>query len=205
MMKIFVRFLLATCMIVLLLGILPIHGESEVYGSVLRLHVLANSDREEDQALKLKVRDAVLEAATPLMVDCTTREEAAEVVEANLDLLTEVAQQTVVAAGREDPVKITLSHEVYPTRVYEDFCFPSGAYLSLRVMIGKAEGQNWWCVLFPPMCLGAATGQSPEEACLSVGLTGEQYRVITETDRPTYQARVRILEVLEEATRRSAE
>ena len=204
MMKNLVRILLAICMIVLLLGILPIHGESEVYGSVLRLHVLANSDSEEDQALKLKVRDAVLEAATPLLVDCTTREEASAVVEANLDMLTVVAQQTIAAAGREDPVEITLSREVYPTRAYEGFCFPSGAYLSLRVMIGKAEGQNWWCVLFPPMCLGAATGQSPEDACISVGLTGEQYRVITETDHPTYQARFRILEVLEEATRRSS-
>jgi len=200
-MKNTLRVLLTVCVIVLLLGVLPIHGESQVYGSVLRLHVLANSDSEEDQALKLKVRDGVLEAAAPMLEGCATREEAAVVVRENLSVLESAAQAVIAKEGRADEVRLTLSEEVYPTRDYERFCFPSGEYLSLRVMIGDAEGKNWWCVLFPPMCLGAATGQSAEDACISVGLTGEQYRVITETHEPTYQARFRILEVFEKVTR----
>lgn len=194
--------ILTLCVLVLLIGILPIHGESEIYQSVLRLHVLANSDSEEDQALKLLVRDAVLEAATPLLEGCASREDAIAVVNANLPQLEDAARAVITEAGREDAVRVTLSEEVYPTREYEGFCFPSGAYASLRVMIGDAAGQNWWCVLFPPMCLGAATETHAEEACVAVGLTGEQYRVITETDHPTYTARFRILEVFEEAMRR---
>lgn len=196
------RVLLTVCILFLLLGILPIHGEEQIYQSVLRLHVLANSDSAEDQALKLQVRDAVLEAATPLLEGCTDRADAITRVGDNLARLEDAARRVIVEAGREDPVRVTLSEEVYPTKAYEGFCFPSGEYASLRVMIGDAEGQNWWCVLFPPLCVGAATEGRSEEACVAVGLTGEQYRVITETDRPTYVARFRILEVFEEAARK---
>ncbi len=189
------------CMITLILTILPVHGESEIYSSVLRLHVLANSDSEEDQALKLKVRDAILRVSAPLFSDCSSREEAIERVNENLSLLQQAAEQAIAAEGRGDPVRLELSEEVYPTRDYEAFCFPSGAYVSLRVLIGDAAGQNWWCVLFPPLCLAAATETNNEDAYISVGLTGEQYQIITETDSPTYTVRFRILEAFEEALR----
>lgn len=194
--------MLTLCLIVLLVGILPVHGESEIYNRVLRLHVIANSDSEEDQALKLKVRDAVLEASTPLLAECETREEAMTTIRENLPLLEDAARKTIAAEGRADTVSAVLGEEVYPTKDYESFCFPAGSYVSLQIKIGDAEGQNWWCVLFPPMCLGAASKESAEEACISVGLTGEQYRIITETERPTYSVRFRILEVIEEASRR---
>lgn len=193
---------LTLCILVLLIGVLPIHGESEIYSDVVRLHVLANSDSEEDQALKLQVRDAILEVSAPLFSHCRTQEEAIETINANRAVLERAAKDAIAAAGRNDAVRVELGKEVYPTRNYESFCFPSGSYVSLRVLIGEAEGQNWWCVLFPPMCLGAATEQSAEEACIAVGLTGDQYRVITETDRPTYTVRFRMLEVFEEALRR---
>ena len=191
------------CVIFIFIGLLPIHGESDVYQNVLRLHVLANSDSEEDQALKLKVRDAILNAAGPLLADCASREEAIETVRSNLSVLETAAREAIAAEGRNDPVHLELGEEIYPTRTYEACSFPSGAYQSLRVMIGEAEGQNWWCVLFPPMCLSAASAQAkaPEDAFISVGLTGDQYRIITETDNPTYTVRFRILEVLEEAMR----
>ena len=196
--------ILTLCVIFLFIGLLPVHGESDVYQNVLRLHVLANSDSEEDQALKLKVRDAILSAAQPLLADCSSREDAIERVKTNLDVFEQAARDAIVAEGRSDPVRIELGEEVYPTRTYESCSFPSGAYQSLRVMIGEAEGQNWWCVLFPPMCLSAAASSAsntPEDAFISVGLTGDQYRIITETDNPTYTVRFRILEVLEEAMR----
>ena len=189
-------------LLILLVGVLPVHGESEIYGSVLRLHVLANSDSDEDQALKLKVRDAVLAASEPILRDCASREDAIVAVQEHLPLLEAAARDCIAAEGREDSVTLTLSEEVYPTKSYEAFCFPSGSYLSLRVLIGNAEGANWWCVLFPPMCLGAASKSAAENAFISVGLTGDQYRVITETQEPVYSVRFRMLEVFEEALRK---
>lgn len=200
--KIVLTVSLTLCILVLLLGILPIHGESEIYNSVLRLHVIANSDSAEDQARKLRVRDAVLEAAQPLLASCKTREEAMQAVQEHLPLMEDAARSVLLAEGCNDTVTASLGEEIYPTKNYESFCFPSGNYLSLQIKIGNADGQNWWCVLFPPMCFSAASKESAEDACISVGLTGEQYRIITETDRPAYTARFRILEVIEEATRR---
>ena len=186
--------------IFIFIGLMPVHGEAEVYDSVLRLHVLANSDTDEDQALKLKVRDSILSASAPIMEGCETREEAIAALTAAIPTLTSAASETIQREGFDYPVRIELCEEEYPTKSYESFCFPSGEYLSLRVLIGDAAGQNWWCVLFPPLCLSAATDQTDaEEAFIAVGLTDDQYKIITETDSPTYQVRFKILETIEDA------
>ena len=182
----------------IVLGALPIHGEDKIYDNVLRLHVLANSDSDEDQALKLKVRDAILERSSELFGELESIDEAAESINANIDAITEVARKVISDNGYDYPVSVTLTNEHYPTRSYEALSFPSGEYLSLRVMIGDAEGQNWWCVLFPPLCLSAATDKTvAEDAFISVGLTGEQYRIITESDNTKYTVRFKILETIE--------
>ncbi len=188
--------LLALCVLLMALSFLPVHGEEEIYDTVVRLHVLANSDSEEDQALKLKVRDAVLAVTSPLLQDCTTQEEAIAVLEGNLPALEAAARATVAEAGREDPVSVILGEEEYPTRTYESCAFPAGTYVSLRVCIGEAAGQNWWCVLFPPLCLSAATPDT-EEAFVQVGLSKDQYGIITETGKTKYKVRFKILEVVE--------
>lgn len=185
--------------IFIFVGLMPVHGEAELYDSVLRLHVLANSDSEEDQALKLKVRDSILEASATIMQNCETREDATAAITTAIPTLTSAASETIKREGFDYPVHIELCEESYPTKSYESFCFPSGSYMSLRVLIGDAEGQNWWCVLFPPLCLSAATDQSEaEDAFIAVGLTGDQYKIITETDSPTYQVRFKILETIED-------
>ena len=111
-------------------------------------------------------------------------------------------EETLRALGASAPVTVTLGQERYPTRAYEGFCFPSGEYLSLQVRIGEAEGQNWWCVLFPSLCLSVAEGggeRELEEAFLAVGLTPEQYRIITESDEAaTYRLRFKFLEMFEQ-------
>ena len=194
------RILIATFTIIglyVLLGFLPIHSEAAIYDNVLRLHVLANSNSSEDQALKLEVRDRILEETATLFKDCKTKDEAREAVESNLDKIREVAEQTVREAGYEYGVSVSLGEEEYPTKNYEECCFPAGEYLSLRVMIGEAEGENWWCVLFPPLCIDAA-GES-REVFAEVGLTDEQYSFITETDNPKYKVRFKLLEVIEGA------
>ncbi len=190
---------LAISAILLFIGLFPIHGEAEIYDTVVRLHVLANSDKEEDQALKLNVRDAVLSVTSPLLQDCRTQEEAKQVLEANTAAIQAAAERVIAAAGRSDSVSILLGTESYPERNYDSFCFPSGDYLSLRVCIGEAEGQNWWCCLFPPLCLGTSTvsGEEAEDAFLAVGLTPSQYKIITESEKPIYRVRFKLLEVLQ--------
>ena len=185
----------AICLLVM--GLLPVHGEEEIYDKVVRLHVLANSDSEEDQSVKLAVRDAILEVTVPLLQNCQTKEEAVQLLEENRALLTETAQTVLREEGFDDSVSIEMGLEDYPTRTYDSLCFPAGEYISMRVSLGEGEGQNWWCCLFPPLCLGAATvGEKvAEDACISVGFTPTQYKIITESDEPVYRARFKILEL----------
>lgn len=181
----------------LFVGLFPVHGEEKIYDSVVRLHVLANSDSEEDQALKLEVRDAILEITAPLLETCSGRDEAEAILRAHLQELTEAAQAVIERAGHDDPVSISFDNEEYPERTYDSFCFPAGTYLSLRVLIGNAEGHNWWCCLFPPICRAAATvsKKEAEDTFLSVGLTPSQYKIITESNKPVYKVRFKILEI----------
>lgn len=196
------KILLLACVFVLCVavcGALPIHGEEKIYQSVVRLHVLANSDSEEDQALKLKVRDAVLSYVSPRVMDCESREAAEKILLGELGEIEMIARKTLREEGCDAEVEVTLTLEDYPTRNYESMSFPSGQYLSLRVMIGEARGQNWWCVLFPPLCLSAASEKAEnEEAFVSVGLTSDQYKIITESGEGQYYLRFKILEALGE-------
>ena len=193
------RLLIVTFTIIglcMVLSLLPIHGESEIYDNVLRLHVIANSDSDEDQELKLRVRDGILASTEHIFKNCKNREEAKSAVINNLEFIRASAQRTVDEAGYNYSVSVELGEEEYPTKNYESFCFPSGEYLSLRVKLGEAEGENWWCVLFPPMCLGAA---SQADAYVQSGLTNQQYQIITETKSPKYNVRFKLLEAIEKA------
>ena len=187
---------LSLCAIFLFLSFLPVHGEEEIYESVVRLHVLANSDSEEDQALKLKVRDGILEYTSQLVADVENVPDAEKILYLNLDAIKEKASAIVRSEGFDQSVSVEIGRESYPTRKYGALSFPAGNYLSLKIMIGDATGQNWWCVLFPPLCLSAA--EDTDDA-ISVGFTGEEYKIITHTDEPTYKIRFKILETIEEA------
>lgn len=190
---------LALCAVLLFVGLLPVHGESEIYDTVVRLHVLAASDSAEDQAQKLRVRDAVLAVTTPLLADCRSQDEAKRIIEANADAIRAAAEGVLAAEGCTDRVELLLGEESYPTRDYDGICFPAGSYLSLRICIGEAAGQNWWCCLFPPICLGASTvtDDDAEDAFLAVGLTPSQYKIITDSDKPVYRVRFKLLELLQ--------
>lgn len=190
---------LVLCALLLFVGLLPVHGEAEIYDTVVRLHVLASSDSEEDQALKLRVRDAVLEVTTPLLSNCKTQAEAAEILNANRQAIQSAAEAVIAREGYDDTVTLLLDTEEYPARDYDSFCFPAGSYLSLRVCIGEADGKNWWCCLFPPLCLGSSTvsTEDAEDAFISVGLTPSQYKIITESDKPVYKVRFKLLELIQ--------
>ena len=186
--KFYVALVIAL-VILMALSYLPIHGESEIYDTVLRLHVLANSDSEEDQALKLKVRDAVLEAYGDALAGYPTREAAAEALSYLLPEMEALAKKTLEGLGDGSPVAVTLTEEPYPRRDYGTFALPAGEYLSLRILIGEAAGENWWCVLYPPLCLGTAT-DTP------VGMEDATYGLLTENGGGSYTVKFRLLETL---------
>lgn len=189
-------FTVLTLCLLLLFCILPIHGEREVYNRVLRFHVIANSDSDLDQGLKLEVRDAVLEYTAPLLGEAESREEAVEIITEHKRKIEAVAKGVLESRGCEKSVSLDVCTERYPTKDYESFCFPSGSYLSVKVMIGEAEGKNWWCVLFPRLCTDMATAE--EEQFIAVGFTPDQYKIITESENATYKIRFRLLEFFEE-------
>lgn len=184
--------LLAVCAaFAILVTVLPTPGEAAVRERVIRLHVVANSDGEEDQALKLAVRDALTGEVASMLEGVSTKEEAEKVLSDGLDGILACAEK---AAG-DVPVTVTLGKERYPTKEYGTFRFPRGVYTSVQVKLGAAEGKNWWCVLFPPLCVGAASA-GPEELCVEAGLTPGQVKILTGSDGK-YRVRFRVLEWLD--------
>lgn len=162
-------------------GGLALRAQSQLAERVVRLHVLANSDGQEDQALKLLVRDRVLARATELLTQARDRTEAEALLRAELPELEALAVRELRANGCAYPVTAELADTEFPTREYDVFTLPAGEYLALRVVIGKGAGRNWWCVVFPPLCT-AASADVPA-AALAAGLTEDQVGLITEEDR----------------------
>ncbi len=180
-----------------ILNIFPVSGEHRIYNDVLRLHVIAESDTEEDQTLKLKVRDAVLACVSDAVEECTSFEEANTAVGAMLEEIRTTAEHCVRENRAECSVAVELSPENYPRREYGSSCLPAGVYQSLRITLGKGEGKNWWCVLFPTVCIRFAEGTADEEAYISAGFTPEEYRIIT-GNGGEWKVKFRILEILSE-------
>lgn len=190
---IFCLFVLAGALV---LGVLPTHGEAEIYDSVIRLHVVANSDSEYDQALKLRVRDGVLDAASALVEGCDSKEQAERALREGIDDIRQAAQQVLDREASGYTASVCLGREQYPTKSYESVCFPAGSYTSLQVRIGDAEGQNWWCVVFPNLCLSAAGKEETERIMIQAGLTPEQYKLVTESDGKGYRLRFKLVEII---------
>lgn len=163
----------------------------EIRSQVVRLHVLANSDSEEDQALKLRVRDAVLAASDGLLNGVTDTEAALAAVQAQLPRLQAAAQACVAENGYNYPVAVEVREMYFTTRTYDAGTLPAGQYHALRVTIGEGAGRNWWCVVYPPLCLSAAA----EPAHLSDVLDEEACDAVEHPDR--YEVRFKVVEWLE--------
>lgn len=125
---------------------------TDIANSVFRLHVLANSDSQEDQDLKYKVRDSLLDYMNTICANCKTKNEAILLVNNNKNKFQEIASETIKQEGYNYNVKINIGNFEFPTKNYGDISLPAGFYDALRVEIGEAKGQNWWCVMFPPLC-----------------------------------------------------
>lgn len=176
-------------------GTMALRTQDGLADKVVRLHVLANSDSEEDQALKLRVRDVVLERATELLEQSADREEAEALLRGSLPELERIAAAEIQARGYDYPVTAQLTAAEFPTKEYDGFTLPAGEYLALRVLIGEAKGQNWWCVVFPPLC-AAASADVPASA-LAAGFSQEEIGLITE-ENEGYVLKFKAVEFWEE-------
>lgn len=179
-----IALLLALCF-TLLAGTWAGAASSRVSEGLVRLHVIAASDDATEQAIKLDVRDAVLSYLEPRLDSAADIAGAEALIEANLDGIAAAAESA--AQGRE--VNVTLGEEYYPTREYDTFSLPAGRYQSLRVTLGEGAGHNWWCVVFPPLCLTAAESEAAFEE-----LDGET-RAIISSDGGGVQFKFRLLEL----------
>ena len=160
---------------------------------LVRLHVVANSDSDYDQSVKLQVRDAVLERAAELMSGTAEPKDA---LRKGLPEIQAAAQACLTELRVEAPVTVTLGRELFPTRDYDTFSLPSGVYTALRVTIGKGEGHNWWCVVFPSLCMTASM-EDLKEAAETAGFSSSEIRLITEAGEG-YVIKFKVLELLQE-------
>lgn len=158
--------------------------QRDISSSLVRLHVIAASDETAEQELKLRVRDNVLEYLTPVLDKAESPEEAQRIINGELTSIKAAAE--ACAEGRS--VSVTLGQEYYPTREYEGFTLPAGQYQSLRVILGEGKGHNWWCVVFPPLCVSAAEQHKALDA-----MSEPERGLITEADG--YELRFRIVEL----------
>ena len=162
----------------LISGAVSLQNRDQLADKVVRLHILANSDSEEDQALKLRVRDRVLERATELLEQTGDRREAADVLQSHLPELERIAAEEISDCGYEYDVTAAVANTMFPTKEYDGFTLPAGEYLALRIIIGEGNGHNWWCVVFPPLCTTAAA-DVPASA-LAAGFDEEEVALVTE-------------------------
>lgn len=160
---------------------------------VIRLHVVANSDSEADQQLKLQVRDGVTAFLADQADPNMTVEEAAQWVQGQLPQLQKVAQSSAAAAGWNGAVRVSFDREAFPPREYETFSLPAGVYQSLRITVGQGQGKNWWCVVFPSLCLPATT-EDFQDTAVSAGFSEELSDTLT-GEKP-YEIRFFLLDCL---------
>ena len=185
----FVRAVAGGLCLCLCLSICGFAGEvNDLRGRVLRLHILANSDSSVDQSVKLKVRDAVVEECAGLLNGAKSAEDAAALAEAKLDDVCAVAERVLREQGADYGVTAEIAETYFPTRVYDNVTLPAGRYPAVRLFLGKAEGHNWWCVLFPPLCVSAAT----DKKTTADVLTPDEDALVTEA--PRYKVKFKIVE-----------
>ena len=166
------------------------------------MHILANSNSEADQSLKLKVRDRIIKETAHLFENCKNSADAQRVVEENKQLILQIAKDEIHGQGFDYPVKMNIGDYPFPTRNYSGVWLPKGNYRSVRIEIGEATGQNWWCVMYPPLCFIDDTvkilASSDEKLRSSLGT--EEYSLITQSDcgAVPVEIRFKIVEIFQD-------
>ncbi len=197
-MKTTTKFIINTVMILcitLIIAAIPTEKESAIYDDTIRLHILANSDGEIDQSVKLKIRDKVLDKYSTKLQKSRTKSEAVEVIKDLEDSIEYDVEAWLSEMGEAYGADVVIGSEWYDTRVYDSFTLPCGYYTSLRILLGEGEGQNWWCVMYPPLCLDTATATPSEDA---PSYTDEESALIIGGE---YNVKFKVLELLSETFR----
>ena len=169
--------------------------------AVFRLHVIANSDSDEDQSLKIKVRDSLLNYMNEICSNCSTKEEAISIAQAHKTEFQKIAENTILENGFDYSVKININNCYFPTKNYGDISLPAGLYDALRVEIGEAKGQNWWCVMFPSLCfIDISSGIVDDEAKenLEENLEEESYSIISDNKKGNIKFKFKLIEFFAE-------
>ena len=176
---------------------------NDIEDSVLRLHIVANSDSDEDQALKLKVRDEVVDRCGFLFENCVSAEQSIKTAADNIGFIKYVAEQVITENGYNYDADCQVTQCSFPTKQYERpgdsvVSLPRGEYNALNIKIGAAKGKNWWCVMYPPLCFFDGVASVPDETdeLLKSQLTASEYELITESDRPEIKIKFKIAELL---------
>ena len=179
----------------ILMAALPTEAEAMIYEDTLRLHILAASDKEDDQEIKLAIRDKILEKYGARLKECKNLDEAEDLASKLICEIKSDVDLWLLELGTDDTASVTLTREWYDTREYEDFTLPKGYYNSLQVIIGVGNGRNWWCVMYPPLCLELATERTPPDDSI-YGYTEEETRLIS---GKKYNIKFKILEIVADA------
>ena len=173
---------------------------NNIADSVFRLHFIANSDSKEDQELKLKVRDELLSYMNIISKDSTSKQEAMQIVNEHKEEFTQIAKKVIKENGYNYTVNVQIGKADFPTKYYGDITLPAGTYDALKVQIGEAKGQNWWCVMFPPLCfVDVSTGIVPDNSKqeLKQSLDNEEYDLISKTDNNEISFKFKIVELFQ--------
>lgn len=170
---------------------------SDIQKSVFRLHVIANSDSKEDQDLKYKVRDAVITYMNNISAKCSSKEEVINLAYKYQDEFKKIAEETIRENGYNYKVNIHIGNFEFPTKTYGDISLPAGYYDAIRIEIGNASGQNWWCVMFPPLCfVDVTSGIVPDESkeLMKDNLNDEEYSLISDNKHSTIKFKFSLIE-----------
>lgn len=173
---------------------------NNIADSVFRLHVIANSNSKEDQELKLKVRDELLSYMNIISKDSTSKQEAMQIANEHKEEFTQIAEKVIKENGYNYTVNVQIGKADFPTKYYGDITLPAGTYDALKVQIGEAKGQNWWCVMFPPLCfVDVSTGIVPDNSKqeLKQSLDNEEYDLISKTDNNEISFKFKIVELFQ--------
>lgn len=195
------HMLIALCVGVIITFAFSVYAdktEQSLSHSLIRLHVIANSDTDSDQQLKLAVRDAIIDQVGTNFADNCQKDEARQEILAHTEDIRLIAQEVIADWGYDYPVEISLGKSDFPTKTYGNVTLPAGTYDALKVIIGEGAGQNWWCVLFPPLCfVDATTAEMPDESSeiLKATLTEEEYAMVTDSGDLPVQVKFKTYEL----------
>lgn len=171
----------------------------DIAESVFRLHVIANSDSKEDQDLKYLVRDELLQYMNTLAKDATSKEEVIQIANAHKQDFNQIAKDTILSQGYDYDVNVKIGNFTFPSKTYGDITLPAGDYDALRIEIGQAQGQNWWCVMFPPLCfvdVSSGIVDDDSKELMKDNLTEEEYALISDSN-DTIHFKFKIVEFLQ--------